>query len=130
MAMTSKQRMITALERGIPDRLPVTTHHLMQYYLDKYEGGISAQDFFDRYHLDPITWQVLHKPIPGSGDYPDPLQGEVGFLEARRITRIGLQIWRKRIGERRRRRLRHRVRAPQRHAGGHEQACAARRDRN
>ena len=85
MAMTSKQRMITALERGKPDRLPVTTHHLMQYYLDKYEGGISAQDFFDRYRLDPITWQVLHKPVPGSGDYPDPLQGEVGFLEARRI---------------------------------------------
>jgi len=85
MAMTSKQRFVTALQRGKPDRLPVTTHHLMQYYLDRYEGGISAQDFFDRYGLDPITWQVLHKPAPGSSDYPDPLQGEPGFLEARRI---------------------------------------------
>ena len=50
------------------------------------------------------------------------------FLEDRRMARIGLQIWRQRIGRRRRRRLRHRVRAPQRHADSHEQACAARRD--
>ena len=48
MNMTSKQRMLTALDRGVPDRLPVTTHHLMQYFLDKYLGGISGQDFFDR----------------------------------------------------------------------------------
>ena len=83
--MTPKQRMLAALEHRKPDRLPVTTHHLMQYYLDKYEGGISSQEFFDRYGLDPITWLVLHKPAPGSGDYFDPLQGEPGFLEARRI---------------------------------------------
>ena len=83
--MTSKQRMIAALERRTPDRLPVTTHHVMQYYLDKYEGGITPQEFFDHYGLDPITWIVLHKPAPGSGDYFDPLQGEPGFLEARRV---------------------------------------------
>ncbi len=83
-AMTSKQRMLAALERRIADRLPVTTHHVMQYYLDKYEGGISFQEFFDRYGLDPITWIVMHKPAPGSGDYFDPMQGEPGFLEARR----------------------------------------------
>jgi len=78
--------MLAALERRRVDRLPVTTHHVMQYYLDKYEGGITAQEFFDRYGLDPITWIVLHKPAPGSTDYCDPLQGEPGFLEARRIS--------------------------------------------
>ena len=83
--MSSKQRMLAALERRPADRLPVTTHHIMQYYLDKYEGGISTPDFFDRYGLDPITWVVKHKPAPGSGDYFDPLQGEPGFLEARRV---------------------------------------------
>lgn len=77
--------MLAALEHRQPDRLPVTTHHIMQYYLDKYEGGISTQDFFDRYGLDPITWVVKHKPAPGTGDYLDPLQGEPGFLEAARI---------------------------------------------
>ncbi|MCL5005833.1 MAG: hypothetical protein M1404_04810 [Acidobacteria bacterium] len=83
--MTSKQRFLTTIQHGKADRMPVTTHHLMQYYLDTYEGGISSEEFFDRYGLDPITWQVLHKPAPGSGDYYDPIQGEPGFLEARRI---------------------------------------------
>jgi uroporphyrinogen decarboxylase len=83
--MTSKQRMLAALDRRQADRLPVTTHHVMQYYLDKYEGGISTQSFFDRHGLDPITWIVKHKPASGTGDYFDPLQGEPGFLEARRI---------------------------------------------
>jgi hypothetical protein len=85
MTMTSKQRLLAALQRGIPDRLPVTTHHVMQYFLDKYEGGISSQEFFERYGLDAITWPVLHKPHPTNGDYFDPLQGQPGFLEGRRI---------------------------------------------
>ena len=37
--MTSKQRCLAALNRQVPDRLPVTTHHVMPYYLDKYLGG-------------------------------------------------------------------------------------------
>ena len=86
MGMTSKQRMLVALERGKPDRLPVTTHHLMQYFLDKYLGGISSQEFFDRFGLDAITWVVAHKPDAAKGDYYDPLQGPPGFLEARRIS--------------------------------------------
>ena len=86
--MTSKQRFIAALERRPADLLPVTTHHVMQYYLDNYEGGIDAQQFFDRYGLDPITWVVKHKPAPGTGDYADPLQGEPGFLEAQRIWSV------------------------------------------
>ena len=83
--MTPRQRLVTALQGGRPDRLPATTHHVMQYYLDKYEGGISSQTFFERYGLDPIIWPVLHKPAPASGDYFDPLQGPPGFLEARRV---------------------------------------------
>lgn len=83
--MTPKQRMLAALDRRKADRLPVTTHHVMQYYLDKYEGGISSQEFFDRYGLDPITWPVFHKPAPGSADYFDPRQGVPGFLEAHRV---------------------------------------------
>src|SRR5215472_16408853 len=83
--MTSKQRLLTALQRGVPDRLPITTHHLMQYFLDIYMGGISSQEFFQRYGLDAITWPVLHKPHPTNGDYFDLLQGQPGFLEARRI---------------------------------------------
>ncbi len=80
-----KERMLAAIERKQPDRLPVTSHHLMQYFLDKYMAGMSSQDFFEHFDLDAITWQVQHKPDPTKGDYFDPLQGPPGFLEARRI---------------------------------------------
>ena len=42
MTMTSRQRMRTAINGGVPDRLPVTTHHLMSSFLNNYMGGINA----------------------------------------------------------------------------------------
>jgi uroporphyrinogen decarboxylase len=86
MTKTSKERMVIAIEGGKPDRLPATTHHVMPYFLDKYMGGISAQEFFDYFELDPITWVVPHRPDTDKGEYYDPLQGEIGFLESRRIS--------------------------------------------
>jgi uroporphyrinogen-III decarboxylase len=38
--MTSKERMLRALNREVPDRLPVTVHQWQKYHLDKYMGGI------------------------------------------------------------------------------------------
>ena len=84
--MTSKQRLLTALACGTPDRLPVTTHHLMPTYLDEYLGGMSDQDFFDHFSLDPITWTVPHRPDLSQGQYVDPMQGPPGFLESRRVA--------------------------------------------
>ncbi len=86
MGMTSKQRMLTAIQGGTPDRLPVTTHHIMDYFLDTYMGGTSKQGFFDAFGLDPIVWTVPHRPDPSQGEFYDPLQGEPGFLEARRVA--------------------------------------------
>jgi hypothetical protein len=86
MAMTSKERMVTAITGGIPDRLPVTTHHLMPYFLNKYMGGMSAQEFFDHFGMDAIHWTVPHRPDPASGEYSDPLQGALDFLESRRVS--------------------------------------------
>ena len=85
MTMTPKDRLLTAIQHKQPDRLPVTSHHLMQYFLDTYMSGISNQEFFRHFGLDAITWQVLHKADLTKGDYFDPLQGAPGFLEARRI---------------------------------------------
>jgi len=34
----------------------------MPYFLDKYMDGISYQEFFDAFGLDPILWLVAHKP--------------------------------------------------------------------
>jgi len=84
--VTAKQRFLAALRRERGDRLPVTTHHVMPYFLDTYLGGISSDEFFERFGLDPIVWTVPHRPEEGRGEYPDPEQGEIGFLESRRVS--------------------------------------------
>ena len=86
MGMTSRQRLVTALKRGKPDRLPVTTHHVMQYFLDRYMNGASKDEFFDRFGFDPILWTVPHRCDSNAGEYPDPSQGRVGFLESQRVS--------------------------------------------
>jgi uroporphyrinogen decarboxylase len=86
MAMTAKQRMLTALKGGVPDRLPVTTHFLMPHFLNESMGGMSEDEFFDRCGWDPITYTTPHRPDSGSGEYYDPLQASPGFLESRRIS--------------------------------------------
>ena len=72
--MTSRQRMLTALTGGVPDRLPVTTHHVMQYFLDTYLGGVPYHEFFDRFGLDAMLWTVPYKPDESKGEYFDPSQ--------------------------------------------------------
>ena len=55
--MTPRERLLTTLARGVPDRLPVTTHHLMPAFLNAL-GGIGEREFFDRYGLDAIRWET------------------------------------------------------------------------
>jgi uroporphyrinogen-III decarboxylase len=84
--MTSRQRLLTALTGGRPDRLPVTTHHVMPYYLERTLGGMGTQKFFDEFGFDALDWVVPHRPDPERGEFPDPLQGSPGFLESRRVA--------------------------------------------
>ena len=84
--MNPKQRMLAALQRQVPDRLPVTTHHVMDHFLDKYMDGISYHEFFGHFGMDAITWTVPHRPDESAGEYCDPEQGEPGFLESRRVA--------------------------------------------
>jgi uroporphyrinogen decarboxylase len=84
--MTSKQRLLAALRSEAPDRLPATTHHLMPYFLQTYLGGVDNDAFFERFGLDPIRWVVPHRPDPSRGEYYDPAQGPIGFLESRRVA--------------------------------------------
>ncbi len=83
--MTPRQRLLCAIQRQTPDRLPVTTHHVMPAFLASHLEGISAGEFFDRFGLDAIAWTVPHMPDVETGEYPDPLQSEIGFLESRRV---------------------------------------------
>ena len=52
MAMTSKERLLTALRGGKPDRLPVTVHQWQGYHLDKYLGGMSDLEAARTFGLD------------------------------------------------------------------------------
>ena len=83
--MTSRQRLLAALDRKIPDRLPVTTHHVMTSFLRRYLGGMSNEQFFERFGLDPIRWLMAYRPDAAAGEYHDP-DHVPGFLEARRVV--------------------------------------------
>ncbi|UCH35194.1 MAG: hypothetical protein JSV65_02250 [Armatimonadota bacterium] len=50
--MTSKERLMRALRREQPDRLPCTVHQWQGYHLDEYLGGISALAAFARCGMD------------------------------------------------------------------------------
>lgn len=66
-ALTSRDRLLAALDRRVPDRLPATTHHLMPSFLAAH-GLASDLAFFDRFGLDAICWTTpLHTPLEAGG---------------------------------------------------------------
>jgi uroporphyrinogen decarboxylase len=67
MTWTSRRRLIAALDRQVPDRLPATTHHLMPSFLAR-AGCATSMDFFDRFGLDAVRWTTpLARPLEGGG---------------------------------------------------------------
>lgn len=50
--MTAKERMLCALEKRKPDRLPVSVHQWQPYHLQKHLGGIDALEAFGRFGMD------------------------------------------------------------------------------
>ena len=75
--MTSKQRVLCALNGQKPDRLPVTTHHIMPYFLKKYMDGVSNEQFFEYFALDQIVW--LNSTQATSGEYLVEHKSEIGW---------------------------------------------------
>jgi len=53
--------MLTALDRGVPDRLPASVHGWMRYWLEKHLDGASDMEAFDRFGLDwsIYTWKWI-----------------------------------------------------------------------
>jgi uroporphyrinogen decarboxylase len=65
--VSSRARLLAALDRRVPDRLPVTTHHLMPSFLARM-GGLGERQFFDRFGLDAISWTTpLLRPLEDGG---------------------------------------------------------------
>jgi uroporphyrinogen decarboxylase len=83
--MNSKDRLISAITKNKTDRLPVTTHHVMPYFLNKHMNGITNQEFFEFFGLDPINWVMASRCTEEKGEFFDPAHKELGFLEMRRI---------------------------------------------
>src|SRR5512136_2782795 len=50
--MNSKERMMIALHKGKPDRMPATVHQWQGYHLEEYMGGISDLEAFKQVGLD------------------------------------------------------------------------------
>jgi uroporphyrinogen decarboxylase len=50
--MTSRERMLIALNNGRPDRLPCQVHGWMPYYLDRYLGGMDWYQAYARFDMD------------------------------------------------------------------------------
>lgn len=50
--MTSKERLMRALNRETPDRMPATVHQWQKYHLDTYLGGIDDITAFRQFGLD------------------------------------------------------------------------------
>ncbi len=89
--MTPKQRLVAAIERRVPDRLPVTTHHVMPYFLDKCLGGATVDEFFDIFGMDAIRWVIPVRPDDSRGERLVPGQARPGFLQ---VAKVESERWR------------------------------------
>ena len=50
--MNSRERMLTALNNGRPDRLPCQVHGWMDYYLNHYLGGMDWWQAYEKFGMD------------------------------------------------------------------------------
>jgi len=67
--VSSKERFIKAFCREKADRLPVTSHHVQDYFLKKYMNGISSTEFFKEMQMDLIEWCMPLRADENKGQY-------------------------------------------------------------
>ena len=67
--MKPRERFLKALNRETPDRLPVTTHHVMPYFLNRDMRGMTNDQFFQHVGLDPIRWFEPRTTHAHRGDF-------------------------------------------------------------
>ncbi len=60
MTMTGRERFLTVLENGKPDRLPCQVHGWMPSYLESYLGGKDAYEAYAHFNMDPVIYVEPH----------------------------------------------------------------------
>ena len=87
--MTTKQRFLAAINGQKPDRLPVTTHHVMPYFLKKYLNGADNMALFKHFGLDAIEWLYPCRADAAKGERlyggDDPLAASVAVSDRWRL---------------------------------------------
>jgi uroporphyrinogen-III decarboxylase len=86
MPMTSKERMLTALAGGRPDRLPITIHQWQGYHLAHYMGGMDQYEAFRATGLDASICEWGLETVP-SPDW-DERHEDLGTVDGVRHTRV------------------------------------------
>lgn len=85
--MTSKERMMRALRREKPDRLPVTIHQWMTFHLQEYMGGMDQLEAFLHVGLDAAVTPPVMSHIEKSPEWQvrsqTGLPDERGAVETR-----------------------------------------------
>jgi uroporphyrinogen decarboxylase len=76
--MNSRERMLTVLNNGRPDRLPCQVHNWMEYYLNTYLNGMDVWEAYEKFDFDYAVymspdyifnekdlanWQIKHKDL-------------------------------------------------------------------
>jgi uroporphyrinogen decarboxylase len=58
MSMTGRERLLTAIHRGKPDRLPCLIHAWIDYHLQTTMGGMDQFQAYARIGMDPVIYVV------------------------------------------------------------------------
>jgi uroporphyrinogen decarboxylase len=91
--MNSRQRMLTALDSGMPDRMPASVHDWMQYYLDEYLGGITKAEAFEMFGLDRSIYEMpikVDEAEPGAWHADKRIEGPDENGRMKEFTKIAL----------------------------------------
>lgn len=59
--MTSRERLLTALNNKEPDHLPATVHSWMDYFLNRYMGGVDQYEAYEIMGLDMVIYDAVYQ---------------------------------------------------------------------
>jgi hypothetical protein len=67
--MTSRERLLTVIQGGIPDRVPVTVHQWQDYHLKHFMGGLGDLEAFKQCGLDAVCYPGAASRNPPAPDW-------------------------------------------------------------